>query len=247
MDDVDGIDDEDEDGIPDYLDSISAREVLPIIQGVDSDHLMSAEPGLNLRLGWVAFAIQSGAADITDLFEAYINSTPELEADPVDSLQHQGGMFDFEVTGLSYPGQTTRIVISLLDQLPVNAVYRKYNTTEGWKDFVVDANNAIASAPGEAGICPAHGDPAYVSGLQAGSYCIQLTIQDGGVNDGDGSANGAVSDPGGVAVKTTTTTVSSSGGGGGGMVGLLFLVIIMLGGMKQGLFDQRRVAKKNST
>jgi hypothetical protein len=190
---------------------------------------MSAEPGLGLRLGKVAFVTESGAADITSVLEGYINQTPELEADPVDSYPHVGGIFDFVITGLAYPGQSTRVVIPLMDPIPIDAVYRKYTESIGWQDFIVDAGNLIASAAGDAGICPSHGDPAYVSGLHVGDYCIQLTIEDGGQNDGDDSANGTISDPGGVAVKTITPTTEISSGGGGGSAGLLFLLILTLG------------------
>ena len=50
----------------------------------------------------------------------------------------------------------------------------------GWNDFVVDENNAVASALGEDGACPDVGSELYLAGLTVGDTRLQLTLQDGG-------------------------------------------------------------------
>lgn len=76
-------------------------------------------------------------------------------------------------------------------QVPANAVYRKH--VEGvWQDFVVNANNIIASAPGGPSFCPPPGDALYLYGLDRGPLVLA------GAQTGDGSVNNSGDDPGGV-------------------------------------------------
>lgn len=84
----------------------------------------------------------------------------------------------------------------------------------------MDARNTLASASGVDGPCPAPGSRDYVSGLQPGHYCVQLTLDDGGPNDADGLRNGMILDPGGVGTPPVSSgagsvTTSTAGGGGG--------------------------------
>src|SRR5690606_12900442 len=94
-------------------------------------------------------------------------------------------------------GQSVRIVLPQASAIPHQPVYRKFINGR-WRTFVEDANNELHSAPGNPGYCPPPGNDEWESGLIAGYHCVQLTIQDGGPNDGDGIANAAVEDPGGV-------------------------------------------------
>jgi hypothetical protein len=70
----------------------------------------------------------------------------------------------------------------------------------GWQNFLEDGNNQVQSGSEIQGSCPQIDDSIYTAGLTAGNFCVQLTIADGGPNDADGVANGAVRDPGGIAV-----------------------------------------------
>ncbi|WP_413473515.1 Ig-like domain-containing protein, partial [Shewanella baltica] len=70
----------------------------------------------------------------------------------------------------------------------------------GWKDFVLNERNSVASSEGERGFCPPPGDSRWTAGLTEGHWCVQLTLEDGGPNDDDGVANRAIVDPGGVSV-----------------------------------------------
>ncbi|MDH4255533.1 MAG: Ig-like domain-containing protein [Gammaproteobacteria bacterium] len=189
--DGDGVDDEaegfgdaDNDRIPDYLDD--SRAAANVIALSDDGFLLQTQPGLGLRLGETAFSLQGGAS----VAESDVAEDPEAG--------FPNGVADFEVLGVE-PGSTALVVMPLRHPLPANATYRKY-IDNAWQDFVVDASNTVASAAGTSGACPAPGSTDYRAGLNPGDACVQLQLQDGGPNDGDGAANGIIRDPGGVAV-----------------------------------------------
>ena len=87
-----------------------------------------------------------------------------------------------------------------------------------WVAFVTDTSgNNLSSAAGTVAgsniTCPPPGSTSYTSGLTTGDRCIQLSIVDGGLNDADGTANGTVVDPGGLATtKQIDTRVSGTDG-----------------------------------
>ena len=213
-----GLGDSDGDGIPDYRDAIDAPNVLPAQGDGREGYALEAEPGLGLRLSEIALRSGSDEAMVSAENIRQFANGGKGDA-PLDSLKNVGGYFDFEVTGLARHGQSIRVVLPVSEAIPRRAVYRKLMPETGWGDFIEDADNAIASARGEAGVCPPPGDEAYTEGLSAGDWCIQLTIEDGGPNDADGQVNGVVRDPGGVATVP---------GHGGGSVDLLALVCLWL-------------------
>ncbi|MEJ2406167.1 MAG: FG-GAP-like repeat-containing protein [Candidatus Thiodiazotropha sp.] len=228
--DADGIDDAsegggdaDNDGVPDYLDAIGSSNVLQTRSAISDTHLMECEPGVRLALGAVAMQRDLGEAGV-DLSDLVATGGPE---DP--EFRYPGGLFDFVVNELPVTGQTVQIVIPQQSEIPASAVYRNFESG-AWRNFVEDERNGLASAEGEPGYCPPPGDDAYTSGLTPGHWCVQLTIEDGGPNDGDGDANGSIVDPGGVAVQSTDSSDSSSSGGGGGG-GLDSLLLMLLSGM----------------
>ena len=220
--DNDGIDDASEgpgdskgNGIPDFLDALPDRHVLQSRARVADRDLLVTEAGLRLRLGTTALAAGRHAAgvsvaDITNHGGA--SGTAALAVED-DSHSYPGGLFDFELTGLTQAGQSVRVVIPQLAPIPAGGVYRKYIADQGWQDFVTDARNSLASAPGGNGSCPAPTSTAWREGLHAGDLCVRLTIEDGGPNDADGRANAQVLDPGGVAAPATGGTGGTSGGG----------------------------------
>lgn len=103
----------------------------------------------------------------------------------------------------------------------------------GWQNFHENTHNQLASTQGEEGYCPPPGDAAYISGLTKGHWCVQLTIEDGGLNDADGERNRTILDPGGVGQATeaeVATPDNNSGGGGsggGGATGIVLILIIL--------------------
>ncbi|MCP5089390.1 MAG: DUF5011 domain-containing protein, partial [Gammaproteobacteria bacterium] len=187
-DDVEGFGDADNDGIPNYLDAIDSPALLPTRAGVFDKWLMNVQPGLELRLGKFSLLAggQSASISANDIAQIVAVLGGSVPANITDDHTNVGGIFDFEIHGLTQPGQSALVVIPQSVMIPQGAVYRKYRVLGGWTSFVEDSNNGLLSALGEEGVCPAPGDPAYVPGLNQGHYCVQLLIEDGGPNDGDG-------------------------------------------------------------
>ncbi|MBI1195981.1 MAG: hypothetical protein GC138_09050 [Gammaproteobacteria bacterium] len=230
VDDVtDGFGDSDGDGVPNYLDNSNvSRNVIQEKSGNAGQFLMESEPGLSLSLGNVAFRANGDRTEVstTDV-TTYGNEGSGASQDR--GYAYDGGLFDFNVDQLPVAGQQVRVVVAQFAAIPADAVYRKLTST-GWQDFVVNANNSVASAAGAEGYCPPPGDASYTSGLTQGDWCVQLTIEDGGPNDSDGVVNQQVSDPGGVAVQTAQplTIVVRSGSGALSPWWLMLLALLVL-------------------
>ena len=218
--------DNDQDGIPDYLDAIDETNVLQAEDGMTQGGLLYAESGLALRLGRTALAAgRRGARIALEELQRFggAGGAPATVED--EGRAYRFGLFDFEVAGLGEAGQSVQVVLPLSRPLEADAVYRKF--VDGrWQDFVEDENNALASAPAEEGVCPNPGDASYQAGLNPGDDCVRLTIEDGGPNDADGLVNGHIVDPGGPAVAIASTdsdaggeTAASPAGGGGCTLG----------------------------
>ena len=187
-DNLEGIGDSDNDGIPDYLDAIVACNILPESLDYSDDFLIESEPGICLKLGDVALSDTTSGAEV--------NNGLQKDSETINV----GGVFDFIAYNLPVAGQSSNIVLPQLAPVPVNAIYRKTNANGDWVNFVETQSDKIWSAVGEKGYCPPPGSGQWVSGLVAGSWCIQLTIVDGGPNDADGLVNNTIVDPGGIAV-----------------------------------------------
>ncbi|ESE42198.1 Ig-like domain-containing protein [Shewanella decolorationis] len=184
-----GYSDSDSDGIPDYLDANNDCNVMPEGELQPVYFLAEGQAGVCLRLGNIALSRGQGGVQLQ----------PEAVAE--DALAaNVGGIFDFIATGLPQQGQSYSLVLPQRSPVPANAIYRKFNAQAGWRDFVIDANNTVASTEGERGFCPPPGDSSWTPGLTEGHWCVQLTIEDGGPNDDDGVANRTIVDPSGVAV-----------------------------------------------
>ena len=215
-----GLADTDQDGISDYLDAISNPSILQSMDGISNHHLLVTEPGLRISLGPTAMAAGHVSASVSNKDIASfggIDGQSGINTD--DKFEYPGGLYDFVISGLTEPGQSVRVVLPQGVPLGDAAVYRKYTADNGWQAFIIDSNNKLASARGSNGVCPAPGDDAYINGLHAGDYCIQLTLEDGGSNDQDGLRNGVIRDPSGAGSlpqSGSNDTVSDGSGGGGG-------------------------------
>ncbi|WP_440875138.1 Ig-like domain-containing protein [Thalassotalea sp. PLHSN55] len=195
-----GFTDADNDGIPDYLDAIAECNVLPEQIDTQQRFLVEGEPGVCLQKGHTVAESELGGIQLS---ENDINASIGSDT----QAQNVGGIFDYIATGLPTAGQQYSLVLPQRQPIPDGAVYRKFNETSGWGEFIQDANNYLHSSAGEPGYCPPPASEQWTSGLTAGHWCVQLTISDGGPNDDDGLANGTIVDPGGVAVMMTTNTM----------------------------------------
>jgi hypothetical protein len=252
---AEGNQDSDFDGIADYLDQFEGSNWLQQQVGsassadntLDNSYLMHVEHGPSLSLGTLALIDANGGALVSTatfaesaLFAQHGNDT---------SFTIVGGLYDFEIRDVTPVGTSVQLVIPLQHAIPADATYRKLNSTNGWQDFVIDANNQLYSTLGEAGVCPSPGDATYQDGLTEGHYCLMMLIQDGGDNDADGQANGTVVDPGGLAIAVAeqatpapapapATSPTKSGGGGGGSI-FWMLWILVLVSMRRFTFTSR--------
>ncbi len=190
-----GFGDQDRDFLSDQHDHHDQPlEDLPLIADTTGAYSIQAEPGIALRLGEVAFA--SGGERVAVTSEDIARWGGDEGGAPLAGAGDEGmesaGYVDLVARGLSAPGQSIRLVTPLTVPLADAASYRLFSAESGWRDFVSDTNNLIDSTVGEPGICPPPGDAAYTPGLVAGARCIRLTVEDGGPNDLDGSANQSV-------------------------------------------------------
>ncbi|CAM4000421.1 Alpha-agarase precursor [Vibrio aerogenes CECT 7868] len=220
-----GYNDSDNDGIYDYMDNqYQLANVIGHLASEGNYNLLESDPGTRLHLGQTA--LRTGRkGTLVHTSDAY-DDTQTIEA---DSAIHSGGLFDFEVHDIATHGQSVNVVIPQRSAIPDHAIYRKWSATRGWRTFTEDSRNSLASAPGQPGYCPPPGDKSFETGLIAGYWCVQLTIEDGGPNDNDQNANGTIIDPGGIATRTAISEKVKTGGGGfspfaGLLLGLLFSI-----------------------
>jgi len=202
-----GYSDTDGDGIVDYLDDNSNPTELP---SSDNTAPMQTAPGLTMALGSIVRTASGSATENASLtLEALVNAVGEEAAETqTPDFEAATPLYNFTIGGLSEQGDSVAVIIPLASgtSLPEGAVYRKYNTKDGWYTFVENENNSVSSAKADLnGNCPAANDDNYALGLTVGDNCIQLIIEDGGENDADFEINGSVEDPGAVMIASPTS------------------------------------------
>jgi hypothetical protein len=163
---------------------------------VAADGKIQVDKG-NLRLGLTALCAGTNGTRVTEA-EIFANAgdgcTAPANTTP-DTIPHSGGIHDFRVSGIA-SNDVIKVVLPLSAAIPATPILRTYRPVSGWSTFTEGApDNALESAPGAPGNCPSPGDAAYVPGLQAGSFCVQMTVKEGGANDSDGTSNTVYVDP----------------------------------------------------
>ena len=200
---VEGYKDSDGDGIADYLDNIDECNVLSETVEVQDGYLIEGEPGICLRRGYFTVGGETGGAQINE-GDINADSGDPLVAD--SQAENVGGVFDYIAYGMPDEGSEYAIVMPQLKPVPQGAVYRKLFPDTGWGNFIENDTNSLWSTAGEPGYCPPPNsdkldpDNVWTLGLTLGDWCVQMIIEDGGVNDDDGEINGNIVDPGGVGV-----------------------------------------------
>ena len=205
--------DSDGDGVPDEVDLYTEPNIISA-GGAAAAPPASTDIGMTIVLGGAATA--SGATGLT-IDESTVGTTGgdglgEASNGNDGAYNYPGGVYDFVVLDLPVPGQSINVVLPVQGGIPANAIYRKFVDSKGWFTFVSDDKNFVSSSLGTPTSCPSAGSASYEKGLKRGDYCIQLTIEDGGENDADGSVNGIVDDPGGIAVDDLGPLVTAPDG-----------------------------------
>ena len=198
-----GYGDSDGDGIADYLDNDSNISRLPSAVNTEP---MQTSPGLTMSLGSLVQELKGSTSKNASLTMADLAQVVAEDAADTQDNHYMAAspLYNFTVDGLTQVGDSVTVVIPLAAEawLPEGAIYRKYNTVNGWYSFVENENNSISSAlTDESGNCPAANDASYSLGLTPNDNCIQLIIEDGGANDADFAINGMVEDPGVLAIE----------------------------------------------
>ncbi|MBI3188895.1 MAG: DUF5011 domain-containing protein [Gammaproteobacteria bacterium] len=208
MDSIEGYDDTDNDGIPDFVDAstLTQNEI-----AANADIMVSSTG--NLRLGNTAITASNLATgDFSPVITAAAITANGGTNDSGVITSCNGGCFDFEVRGLTQGAIVDVVLPVSADAIGKRAVYRKYSAAHGWQDFDTSGNDRIASSGLINGACPAAtASNTWVDGLFEGDRCIRLTIEDGGLNDVDGLADGTITDPGGVANARAPASRLTSG------------------------------------
>ncbi|MGB1464963.1 MAG: Ig-like domain-containing protein [Alcanivorax nanhaiticus] len=221
-DDVEGFGDDDNDGVPDYLDAMGMARVLQALPGIADQYLLETEPGLKLQLGATSLALGDGAAsmDIQTLIDTFNVSLPAGVRMDVNTVVN-----DIIIDGLQ-PGASTIVIVPQSSPLPAKA---RFITLANQKWIPV---TTVQSAPGAKGYCPSPQDSRFTNGLSKGNYCVSLAVTDGGDHDADGKLNGRISLRGGVVngvTATATTEEDSPFNFGGGLGWALLTGLAALG------------------
>ncbi len=160
--------------------------------------LLSTDPGIHLAIGDTAFVSGFNHARIP-IEEAV---TLLGQSYPTHIGSADGYIIDVEISQIPTAGQSVTLNIPQTAPLPPGGSLTVEMFKAGeWTPFVITATDYFASAQripqtgSDFAYCPRYG---YSSGLTTGHECLQITIQDGGINDADGIANGTIRFLGGV-------------------------------------------------
>ncbi|GLQ33341.1 beta strand repeat-containing protein [Litoribrevibacter albus] len=231
---TEGLTDSDGDGVADYQDAVNdVTRLSATTLGSETTDFIEVEAGLQMTIGATALANNQGGAFVRsdDLTDENGNVISDGDFSVV------GGLYDFEVKGLTEANRVARLVIPLTQSVPAIASYRKFADGE-WYEFVETSTDFIESASRVNGYCPPPGNEQYQSGLLRFADCLQLNISDGGPNDADGEVNGVIVDPSGVATVSSEASGESlsapkgqpSGSGGSfGFWAILGLLALLIG------------------
>jgi hypothetical protein len=181
---------------------------------VDGDGDMDVIVGTNGGFSVYALFTQEHTANVggeTIFFDSDPSNITEVASVPMPPNPPEGynfpyGVFAINITVLT-PGQWANITITLPDDLPANAEYWKYSS---------NGNGSPSGLPGW-----------YQVPLESndGDNIIVIRLQDGGIGDVDGVANGWIIDQGGPAIPAEEVPVLTPVGLSA-LIGLLSILAI---------------------
>lgn len=201
-DNIEGTGDADLDGVPNYLDSIALCSLAPEIAGESAQYLVESNAGTCVSAGeYTRGTSNAGVLLLADDSAVTSRIPTDTEANNV------GGLFNFDVVNSQSNQAQFDVVIPQRNAVPEDAFMRSWTAELGWLDVIADGDAVIYSAPGAPGFCPVVNSSEWQEGLVAGSWCVKLTLIDGGSYDADATTNGAVSFVGGVGTFVNGNTL----------------------------------------
>ena len=201
-DNIEGTGDADLDGVPNYLDSIALCSLAPEVAGESAQYLVETNAGACVSAGEYTRGTSNAGVLLLADDSVVTNRIPtDTEANNV------GGLFNFDVVSSQSSQTQFDVVIPQRNAVPEDAFVRTWTAELGWFDVIADGDAVIYSAPGAPGFCPNVNSNTWQEGLVAGSWCVKLTLTDGGSYDADATANGAVSFVGGVGTFVNGNTL----------------------------------------
>jgi hypothetical protein len=194
-------DDANGDGIPDHQEVAANSDM-------DGDGVLDADQtnikcvkvsGKNNQVG-LGFKNASNVAAIESI-EAEDPSDPKLPAMAGTKPKNfPYGVLHYKLR-VKQPGDHVAVTVYFSDSAPKNGKYYKYDSIEGlWQDY---SSYAIFSANRKS---------------------VDLYLEDGGVGDEDGTANGIIIDPSGVGI--TSTSIGASSGDGNPVAEACFITTV---------------------
>jgi len=249
---AEGFGDDNENGIPNYLDNNGYTDLSQLQTSITGDtssaSILKVSSGA-LQVGSLAAKKFNSASESQNFYTNGVGNghgpninISDLTIDPNVINSCIGGCFDFKITNLSI-GKGISITIPLSSAIPSNAVYRKF-VNNNWKGFQINSDNKVFSATSistSPTVCPEPESATYTEGLKEGDLCIQLTMNDGGPNDADNNANGTILDPGGIASTNQSnlenTSPAINGSGNTLWLLLVFPILITLRHFKNKSYD----------
>ena len=208
--------DTDGDGVPNEheileVDARSALQVHNAIGDPQEDHLetsASGDPLLSLGTYSLAAAQLEGADEESDYSAAVHSNDIGLTELPggLSVSDVATGVFDFAISDIGV-GDVAAVVIPLLRTSGSPSLLYKFTRADGWAPFITTENERVYSAPtpcpsinASRGLSDGFSWQQQTGAVPAGTGCLLLELQDGGMNDADGTANGAIHDPNALAV-----------------------------------------------
>ena len=195
--------DGDEDGIPTELDAIGASNAIAL-DASQTNQVVTTNQGIQAAAGRFATSNRVQGVQVTEDMVSDTSNTGSAIALAADATHdYASGLYDIELKALPSNGQNVNLVIPVVAGIPSEAVVRRYGSDGMWAEFTASDQEGVQSAVGTVQTCPEVKSSSYQDGISESSFCLGISVVDGGANDADGAANGSIWFVGGIATPTS--------------------------------------------
>ncbi len=177
--------DADGDGIPDNQEIIAPVD---LDQNGVADQIQTDIKCLHSAVGDVQIGIQSQTANTTIEKMESLDLSPQLQQD-ANGMHFPSGLISFRIR-VPNPGDTVAVRVLYSEPVPSGGWF-KYTPALGWLDYSSQVT------------------------FSSDRMSLTLFLTDGGDDDADGTVNGVIVDPAGVATGTGVSATASADSGGG--------------------------------